>query len=90
LKSIFKESLRDWRGFPRVEMSSRERAVIFQILGPHRVDTDEQWERANKSLSVLDGKVKYSVVPGNHDHPLTYYYKYFPVSRFSDEKWFGG
>lgn len=49
-----------------------------------------QWEIVNKSLSILDNKIPYSVVPGNHDQPTTNYNKYFPVSRFSNNSWWGG
>jgi 3',5'-cyclic AMP phosphodiesterase CpdA len=50
-----------------------------------------QWDRANKSMSILDiDNVPYSVVPGNHDHPSTFYDKYFPASRFENKKWYGG
>jgi len=46
-----------------------------------------QWNRVNSSLSLLDGEVEYSVVPGNHDHPLDNFNKFFPVSRFSNENY---
>jgi predicted MPP superfamily phosphohydrolase len=42
-----------------------------------------QWNRVNSSISLLDGNIAYSVVPGNHDHPLDNFNKFFPVSRFS-------
>lgn len=64
--------------------------VKFAIFEGDLVDSansKEQWERTNKSLSVLDGKVAYSVVPGNHDHPLDNFNKFFPVSRFSSENY---
>lgn len=64
--------------------------IKFAIFEGDLVDfanSKEQWERTNKSLSVLDGKVEYSVVPGNHDHPLDNFNKFFPVSRFSNEKY---
>jgi 3',5'-cyclic AMP phosphodiesterase CpdA len=61
-------------------------------------DNETQWSRANNSLSLLDkSNIPYSVVPGNHDHQSRYtesstsfYNQYFPVSRFSDEFWWGG
>jgi hypothetical protein len=56
-----------------------------------------QWQNANTSMSVLDGKVPYNTVLGNHDHDgrtttgsTEYYNTYFPVSRFANEPWWGG
>lgn len=61
-------------------------------------DSEMQWQRANKSMSVLDNNdIPYSVVPGNHDHEkestdssTLYYSRYFPVSRFAEKGWWGG
>ncbi len=51
-----------------------------------------EWDRANTSMSLLDGVVPYSVVPGDHDHSgedpagsTEYYEQYFPASRFADD-----
>jgi hypothetical protein len=52
-----------------------------------------EWQRANHSMSILDGYVPWAVLPGNHDmsgSDLTNYNTYFPVSRFSGESWYGG
>lgn len=65
-----------------------------------------QWENASRSLSMLDGKVPYLVLPGNHDVCKTYedpkrpvickefdftnYDKYFGYSRFKDYPWYKG
>ena len=40
-------------------------------------DNDTQWQRASKSMSVLDGKIPYGVLPGNHDENFTEYEKYY-------------
>ena len=54
-------------------------------------ESDLQWQRANTSMSVLDGVVPYSVVPGNHDsYPTTNYNTYFPATRYAGETWWGG
>jgi hypothetical protein len=53
-------------------------------------DSDAEWRNANASLSLLDGVVPYSLVPGNHDKPTAAYNRYFPPSRFSSEPWYGG
>ena len=39
---------------------------------------DLEWERANTSMSMLDGVVPYGMGPGNHDLPTTNYNQYFP------------
>ncbi|MEM8944571.1 MAG: metallophosphoesterase [Planctomycetota bacterium] len=57
-----------------------------------------EWQRADLSMDRLDGIVKYSVLPGNHDYLLTStknsgtenYLSYFGPSRFSSQSWFGG
>ncbi len=49
-----------------------------------------QWERANTSLSMLDGVVPYGMGPGNHDQPTTMYNQYFPYTRYQSEPWYGG
>jgi 3',5'-cyclic AMP phosphodiesterase CpdA len=45
-------------------------------------------------MRLLDGKVPYSVSPGNHDMSskgkTTYFNQFFPVERFSSAAWFGG
>jgi len=46
----------------------------------------EEWENASAALSLLDGRVPYSVLPGNHDRPMQGeeypYNSYFPASMF--------
>ncbi|MFH1022852.1 MAG: metallophosphoesterase [Planctomycetota bacterium] len=57
---------------------------------------EDEWQRANESMSLLDGVVPYGIVPGNHDYNstsarnTTLYNKYFPVSRFEKQPWYGG
>lgn len=67
--------------------------VPFVIHEGDIVDTasdEAQWRRANESMSVLDGVVPYSVLPGNHDLPTALYEKYVPASRYSWHPWYGG
>ena len=53
-------------------------------------DDIQQWQVANESMYILDkNSIPYSVVSGNHDKS-EFYNLYFPVLRFSDEKWWGG
>ena len=60
---------------------------------------EQEWINANRAASTLDGVLPYSMVPGNHDQAskdkmltrdTSLYNKYFPVSRYADEKWYGG
>ena len=53
-------------------------------------DNDTQWMRANKSMSVLDGKIPYGILPGNHDENVTEYEKYFPAMRYKNYSYWGG
>ena len=57
-------------------------------------DSTEQWENADAAMRLLDGKVPYAVLPGNHDFSKqgdsSNYNKYFPVSRFDSFAWYGG
>jgi hypothetical protein len=57
-----------------------------------------EWQRADSSLSVLDGVVPWAVLPGNHDgtnvggsgENLGNYNSYFGFGRFSGQPWYGG
>jgi hypothetical protein len=49
-----------------------------------------EWERANTSMSLLDGVVPYGMGPGNHDQPTTLYNQYFPYTRYQGRPWYGG
>ena len=53
-------------------------------------NTTTQWQRANTSLSMLDGVVPYGMGPGNHDQPTTMFNQYFPYTRYQSEPWYGG
>jgi len=61
-------------------------------------DDIAQWERADASMSVLDGAVPWGVLPGNHDmqnpnsfpHNAVYYNQYFGYARFGKYPWYGG
>ena len=57
-----------------------------------------QWQRADASMSVLDGVIPYGVLPGNHDYNSTgdkstgtvNYVANFGPDRFTGESWYGG
>lgn len=57
----------------------------------------EQWERASAAYNMIEGKVPYIYVPGNHDYDMTKTYrdmtemnKYFPLSMFQALDTYGG
>jgi len=68
--------------------------IVFVTHEGDIVDTwnsTTQWEDVNECISLLDGIVPYSVVPGDHDHygedppgSTEYYEQCFPASRFAD------
>ena len=54
-----------------------------------------QWQRAGTSMTALDvNKVPYGIAPGERDQSAggvaTFFDKYFPLSRFIGNDWFGG
>lgn len=49
-----------------------------------------EWDRANASMSLLDGVVPYGMGPGNHDQPTTLFNQYFPYTRYLSQPWYGG
>lgn len=62
-------------------------------------NSEFQWEVAAKAYSVMDGKVPYTFVPGNHDtgtngsadvRNTDLFNRYFPYSKYSKFASFGG
>ncbi len=52
---------------------------------------DIEWQRADASMSLLDGVVPYGMGPGNHDIPTTLFNTYFPYTRYQGVyAWYGG
>ena len=57
-----------------------------------------EWQRADSSMSVLDGVIRYSILPGNHDYASTgdketgtdNYVDFFGPDRFAGQPWYGG
>ena len=56
-----------------------------------------EWETARSCISMLDGKVRYSFVLGNHDYndwgatrDTSMFNKYFPYEKYSKNDYFGG
>lgn len=83
---------------------NKERMNIAFVL--HEGDftennSDIEWERAVRSMSVLDGVVPYTFCAGNHDVPNhgkaqsdardnSKLNRYFPASRYENAPWWGG
>jgi hypothetical protein len=58
-------------------------------IAEHASSTTE-YQRANFSMSLLDGVLPYGMAPGNHDTPTTLYNQYFPYTRYAGASWYGG
>lgn len=60
--------------------------------------TEQEWKDASEFISMLDGKVPYSVILGNHDYDnwatkdrsTTMFNKYFSYDKYSKTEYFGG
>ena len=59
----------------------------------------EQWNNADKAMTILDGQVPYAIAIGNHDmgpsgntigRDSRLFNEHFPVSRFEGKPWYGG
>ena len=66
---------------------------LGDIVDNHQLEV--QWQRADASIAPLDvHKVPYGLAPGERDQSAggvaTFYDKYFPLSRFIGNEWFGG
>jgi 3',5'-cyclic AMP phosphodiesterase CpdA len=75
---------------------NREKRNIAYVL--HLGDITEhniakEWEVAKRSFRMLDGKVPYALLPGNHDYSdgrKTMLSQYFPVAEFKKWPTYGG
>lgn len=59
------------------------------------MNNDFQWRFSSNVMSRLDGKLPYSIVPGNHDMTkddgdTSLFRKHFPASRFEGNPWYAG
>ena len=93
------------RAFPEVFISqtkwiveNKDRLnIAFVVHEGDIVDSDvkEQWENANRAMTVLDGRVPYALAVGNHDmsprpNATRLFNTYFSASRFEKYPWYGG
>jgi hypothetical protein len=80
--------------------ASRNIAFVLHEGDLTDTNTVAEWQNASTSMGVLDGKVPYIVVPGNHDYcvnasicgtpPTLLFDQYFPPSRYVGMPDFGG
>ena len=83
-------------------VDNREKHNIVCVLHEGDVTNEnwkEQWDNADRAMSLLDGAVPYLIAIGNHDmgpsgntigRDSTLFNSTFPVSRFQDQPWYGG
>jgi len=71
--------------------------IAFVVHTGDIVDSDVplQWERASRSLHLLDVQVPYVITAGNHDYAnladrMGMGNIYFPAAQFAQSPWFGG
>ena len=72
--------------------------VVNPTATPQPIDAVAEWQRADTSMTVLDGQVPYGLAPGNHDMNSAGvalgYDLHFPVSRMlalpNASQWYGG
>lgn len=73
-------------------------AAVLHLGDVTNHNTPDEWKNAVAAMNVLDGKVPYFMVPGNHDYGekggcesrSTGFSEQFPVSKFRSQPTFGG
>jgi hypothetical protein len=77
--------------------NENEKNIVFVAhLGDivNNYPNDYQWRNADNAMSILDNKVPYGILPGNHEIALDgsapEYEKYFPASRYEGYSYWGG
>lgn len=80
--------------------AEKKMAFAMQVGDLSDVGTEESYyAAAAEGMSILDGKLPYSFVPGNHDYdnncsttarPTSYFNRYFPYAKYSATETFGG
>ena len=77
---------------------ARNIACVLHLGDITNHNTVNEWENAARAMQLLDGKVPYFLVLGNHDYSdrgscsdrTTLANNYFPVSHFQNRSTFGG
>jgi len=79
------------------QQKKRTIACVLHLGDLVNQNTHEQWRNAVKAMSILDGRLPYFFVPGNHDYDDgggkgrgTLLNSYFPVAKFKGLATFGG
>jgi hypothetical protein len=76
--------------------NENEKNIVFVAhLGDIVNDSweDYEWQNADNAMSILDNKVTYGILPGNHDFgggSAPEYENYFPASRYEGYPYWGG
>ena len=78
--------------------SARNIAYVLHLGDVTNHNSPEEWKNADRAMRVLEGKIPYAMVPGNHDYSnrggcsdrTTLLNDYFPVSRYQQQPTFGG
>jgi hypothetical protein len=80
-----------------IVQNENEKNIVFVThLGDicNYPNIDNQWQNADNAMSILDNKVPYGILPGNHDitsdGSAPEYEKYFPASRYEGYSYWGG
>lgn len=80
------------------EKERRNIAAVLHLGDVTNTNALAEWEVARRSMHLLDGRIPYFMVTGNHDYdPLghstsrdTPFNEYFPIAKMSKEATFGG
>jgi len=78
--------------------ASRNIAYVLHLGDITNHNSPEEWQNADRAMQVLEGKIPYAMVPGNHDYSsrgscsdrTTLLNDYFPLSRYKQQPTFGG
>ena len=80
-----------------IVQKENEYNIVFVTHLGDIVDTyndNNQWRNADNAMRILDNKVPYTVLPGNHDmfgnSSAPIYESYFPASRYENYSYWGG
>ena len=80
------------------QLQDRNIRFVLHLGDVTNHNTESQWKNAVQAMEVLDGRVPYALLPGNHDYSeggrcfdrQTRLSEFFPVSKFREQATFGG
>ena len=80
-----------------IVQNENEKNIVFVAHLGDIVDDyweDYEWQNADNAMSILDNKVPYGILPGNHDIAWAVsapeYENHFPASRYEGYSYWGG